>query len=190
MDNFYEEWRDIPEYEGLYQASNLGRVRSLPRTTTSGRIIKPYNNPHNGYVYVTLSKNNRRIGKRLHRLVIGAFNGESELQVNHIDGDKRNNKLDNLEYCTQSENMKHAYKLGLEKKKGIPVICLDDKQVYETASSVFKDRNRADKILRVCRGELSHYKGRRYATLNDYISGTIPEYKGKFKKGVSENLWQ
>lgn len=121
-----EEWKDIKDYEGLYQVSNFGRVRSLPKEWItgwnnvkrkhSGFILKPSN--HGGYLAVTLSKNKINKYKSVHRLVLQAFIGESNLDCNHKDGDKSNNYLNNLEYCTESENALHAYKIGLNKNIG------------------------------------------------------------------------
>lgn len=77
--------------------------------------MKPYINKHNGYVYIFLMKDNKSKNFRLHRLVAEAFipNPENKLQVNHKDGNKLNNNINNLEWCNQSENEKHAYNKGL-----------------------------------------------------------------------------
>ena len=90
-----EIWKDIEGYEGLYQVSNLGRVRSLPRRTTKGKILKTFID-YAGYEIVTLcntNKKNPRCKFRAHRLVAQAFitNPNEFPQVNHIDGNKLNN---------------------------------------------------------------------------------------------------
>lgn len=109
-----EEWKDIKGYEGLYQISNLGNVKSVYKNGNFKILIGGIKN---GYRQVILVKDGKRKYINVHRLVAEAFipNKENKSQVNHIDGNKLNNKVDNLEWCTQSENMKHAYKIGLEK---------------------------------------------------------------------------
>jgi len=117
-----EIWKDIPGYEGFYQVSNLGRVKSLPRKgwmernkcwrLRKNRIFK-LSADKSGYVRVLLRLNCKPKSFSVHRLVLISFVGESNLQVNHKNGIKDDNRLENLEYCTQSENTKHAYESGL-----------------------------------------------------------------------------
>lgn len=113
-----EIWRPIKGYDDLYEISNFGRVKSLPKIRGRGvsqeRILKPH--IVNGYVMVTLCKNNKTFNASVHRLIAEAFipNPDNKPQINHIDGNKSNNNIDNLEWCTPSENMIHAYKMGLK----------------------------------------------------------------------------
>jgi hypothetical protein len=105
-----EEWKDIQGYEGKYQISSFGRVRNIQK----GNFLNPSPN-YKGYLRVNLWKNGGYKTKVVHRLVCKAFldNPDNKPQVNHIDGDKTNNKLQNLEWVTNDENKKHAVKLGL-----------------------------------------------------------------------------
>lgn len=123
-----EIWKDIKDYEGSYQISNLGRVKSLSRKMWNGnsfweskeRILKS-SQDKDGYLLVGLHKNNKKKMCKIHRLVAIHFidNPYNKPEVNHIDGDKSNNCADNLEWVTSSENSIHAYKSGLLKiKKG------------------------------------------------------------------------
>ena len=102
-----EEWKDIKGYEGLYQVSNLGRVKSLK--FGKERILKTGVDRY-GYISVNLYKNNKRKLCKVHRLVAEAFipNLENKPEVNHLDEDKTNNMVSNLEWCTRNENVNHG----------------------------------------------------------------------------------
>lgn len=108
-----ENWVDIKNYEGVYQVSDLGRIRSLDRVDSAGRnrkgrIIKPSIKP-GGYLSLNLCKSGTVVNFNVHRLVAKSFleNEENKEQVNHIDFDKTNNCKTNLEWVTGKENLKH-----------------------------------------------------------------------------------
>lgn len=105
----YEYWRTIPSFP-VYSASNLGRIRN----EGTGRIMHTFMTPR-GYLSLTLRRDNQQITQSVHRLVAEAFLGgpHPELDVNHIDGDKTNNCVENLEWCTRLENVRHAVRTGL-----------------------------------------------------------------------------
>lgn len=116
-----EIWKDIKGYEGSYQVSNLGRVRSLTRKvktfngvrTSKGQILKPLKT-NTGYYRVDLKQNQKNKYMSIHRLVAEAFilNPNNYPIINHKDNNPQNNCVDNLEWCTQSYNVKYAYKYG------------------------------------------------------------------------------
>ena len=104
-----EEWRPIEGYEGLYEVSNLGRVRSLDRfyyRLHKGKVLSPTKDRY-GYLTVTLNCNGKSKTIKIHRLVAQAFlpNPDNLPQVNHKDEDKTNNNVDNLEWCTAKYNV-------------------------------------------------------------------------------------
>lgn len=120
-----EIWKPIEDYEGIYEVSSFGRVRSLDRLIhrkRRGSCVYPgiMLNPsitHKGYESVDLRKHGNRKNEVVHRLVAKQFIPRiaNKPQVNHIDGNKRNNKVSNLEWVNNSENQLHAYALGLSK---------------------------------------------------------------------------
>ena len=121
-----EIWKDIKDYEGHFKISNIGRVRSVTRTVInslgvkhilSQRIIKPYLNL--GYMQIILTKAKVRRTIKVHRLVAMAFidNPENKKTVNHINGIGADNRVGNLEWNTQKENVIHSWKTGLSKRK-------------------------------------------------------------------------
>ena len=105
--NMQEIWKDIPGYEGHYQASNFGRIRSFKRNKV--RVLKPCRSV-NGYYWVQLCLNNVSKVSSVHRLVWLVFNGPipEGLQINHKDENKANNALLNLELVTPSQNMNYG----------------------------------------------------------------------------------
>ncbi|HFI0463831.1 TPA: NUMOD4 domain-containing protein [Streptococcus suis] len=119
-----EKWEDIEQFEGYYQVSNFGRIRSCDRyiTEKTGKVNflrgKPLKNHigDDGYYKVVLTKNNKPHYFRVCRLVAKAFidNPENKPQVNHIDGNKINDHVSNLEWVTVQENITHSIKTGLK----------------------------------------------------------------------------
>ena len=122
MYNSIEIWKYIEGYEGKYQVSNTGKIRSLcyhdgGHGVRRPKLMKP-GTDESGYYRCALSKNNELRTFKVHRLVAKAFipNPSNKPQVNHIDGNKKNNYVSNLEWVTSSENQIHAWKNGLQPK--------------------------------------------------------------------------
>ena len=114
MDNLSNEiWKDVIGYETLYQVSNLGRVKSIGKANE--HLLKGRDDT-NGYLKVALYKNKICKNFKIHRLVAIAFieNKDNKPCVNHINANKTDNILENLEWCSYSENSLHSHKLGLQ----------------------------------------------------------------------------
>lgn len=120
-----EIWKPIKDYEGLYEISNFGKVKSLSRNIynlknkkfnrkTKEKILNCVSNKK-GYLTIQLYKNGKQKQYFVHRLVAQAFinNFQNKPQINHIDGNKKNNKVDNLEWVSNLENNKHSWLIGL-----------------------------------------------------------------------------
>lgn len=179
-----EVWKDIKGYDGQYIVSNLGNVRSLDRYVNTyhgprivlGQILKQYQG-RDGYIRVAFSKNQKHKLYMVHRLVAQAFipNQENKPQVNHIDGNKRNNRVDNLEWATASENQLHSVRVlgnmpynlppmfGKDNHKTKIVIQMYGNNViaeyYGTLEAKRKTGINDRSISACCRGEIRHAGG-------------------------------
>lgn len=179
-----EEWKDIPGYQGVYQISTLGRVKSLERTIVyppsksypNGRtrvlkekVLTPCVDKK-GYQFVQLFTNGNFRSKKVHRLVAEAFipNIHNFEQVNHKDENKKNNCVDNLEWCTLIYNVNYGtgkYRKTL--KKRIPVMQYDLEgnfvREYESATAATKvlgiKQGNAKTLLDTCRGKYKYMFG-------------------------------
>ena len=133
-----EIWKDIPCYEGKYQISNKGRVKSLPRNERfckrSEEIILKTFVCGSGYHEVLLYKNRKRKPMLIHRMVAEAFvlNPTGKGEVNHKDGDKFNNEYTNLEWVTPKENIRHSYDVLEHKTIGRKVLCVETNEVFDS----------------------------------------------------------
>lgn len=121
-----EIWRDVKGYEGLYQVSNLGKIKS------KNGILHLNTNTY-GYKHITLSKGNTRKTVVVHKLVATAFvaNPLNKPQVNHKDGNKENNTANNLEWVTQTENNRHAINAHLRKVKKVRLVDENNNTIKE-----------------------------------------------------------
>lgn len=178
-----EVWKDIEGYEGFYQVSNFGRVKSLEKEFKAGRsyglrmmkerILKHGTNS-GGYQVVVFSKDEKKRSFSVHRIVAETFipNPECKKEVNHIDGNKTNNHVDNLEWSTRSENILHAYKMNLQdapKKK------IDQFDKVGKFIKSYNSLTEASKELNICLKTISNnLKGR-----NKSAGGYVWKYAEK-----------
>lgn len=159
-----EEWRDIPNYEGIYQASNYGRIKSVEGKTTVSkrhgtrvwkeRIMKPKKEYAGRQdLRISLWKNGEQKDFLVARLVAMTWvDGYSpELTVNHIDGNFQNNHVSNLEWVTRSENIRKGFETGLYANSQKPVSLTS-----ETAELCFTSMSEASRFLGRCNGYVSN----------------------------------
>lgn len=194
-----ECWKPVQGYEHLYEVSNMGQVRSLPREVPfingsirklKGKLLKPLID-NNGYLYVCLAFNGVQKSKFVHRLVAESFISSTDdtLEVNHIDGNKHNNCVDNLEWVTHKYNIQHSFVTGLHQKPLVqhmreigrlgnriscerssqPVLCIDD-------NLAFVSKNAADR-----------YYGNHLGTISEAITKRSGKYKGKTFRDLSND---
>lgn len=185
--NLKEVWKPIPDYEGYYEVSNTGKIRSVNHERKAyhgsyvmkGRELKP-SFGNSGYLQVGLSKLGKTKNFMIHRIVARVFivndNPKCKIAVNHIDGNKVNNNADNLEWVSYSDNQKHAYANGLNSwnpRKGRPSkpvvqISIDTgkaRAVYESlgeAKRAVGAKGSHSSIMRCCRGD------KRYKTAHGF----------------------
>ena len=186
-----ENWKDIKDYEGLYQVSDCGRIKSQARNIyyqngtvhrTKEKILVPGLN-NKGYSYVNLCKNGKTKKEYVHRLVAMAFieNPENKPQINHLDEVKTNNVVDNLEWCDNKYNANYgtrnariiqnrrSYKLG-NAPKAKPVFCVELNKTFDCAKRAEQELGIwGTSIIKVCKGKAKttggfHWK---YANEND-----------------------
>lgn len=181
MSRSIEIWKDIPSYEGLYQASNYGNIKRLHKDYRCKpyKILKPQKSGN--YYTVTLSKNGISVQYTVHYLIAKTFilNVENKSQINHKDGNKLNNNVDNLEWCTQSENTIHAYNTGLMEN----VIKSTKSRLSKPVSQFTKDGNFIKSYKSVA--DASNITGIHYSSIcrsckTHLLAGG---YKWKYKNG-------
>lgn len=111
-----EQWKPIQEFNGEYEVSNIGRVRSMKQYGGQIGRIMPQTKQHHGYHAVMFWMNNKAYCRKVHRLVAEAFiqNPDNLKEVNHIDGNHDNNQVSNLEWITHQANVQHSFDTGIK----------------------------------------------------------------------------
>lgn len=195
-----EIWNDISGYENVYAISTNGRIKRLERTisnsgtiggycTLKEKILKPrVNKKRHGYCEISLKLNKQEKRFKVHRLVALTFipNPFNLPEVNHIDGNKENNTINNLEWCTSKENKKHGWENGLynSEHRKVPIKCNENGICYESVVNASKeipcDRRG---IFRVLKGEKERIKGLSFSyithrELEEYRSKELELYRG------------
>jgi len=183
-----EIWKDIEGYEGYYQVSNLGEIKSLERVTIQGKLLKEKliksSDNHNKYLYVSLFKDGNRKAVGVHRLVAQAFipNPENKPQVNHIDENTMNNNSENLEWVTGKENSNYGNhnKHLSEAQERTAVIAVDIKShVYR----FFNSQHEAERVLGVNHSNIKKVLDGKFKQCNGYKffreTITYREYKNE-----------
>ena len=187
-----EEWRDVPGLEDVCAVSSEGRIISKGRNVRSGYGTIKWKQPilqkthinKEGYCVVSVCKNGRATPTLVHRLLALAFipNPESKPQIDHIDGNRWNNRLSNLRWCTGSENMRNPHainrcrriNLGRERpEKYNPVLCIKDgivTKTYDSTKFAKQDGFKECGIYQACTGKRTTYKGYMWMYLSDYES--------------------
>lgn len=136
-----EIWKSIPGYEGIYEVSNLGRVKTKNYKRTGEEKILSPGKGSNGYLTVALTKNGRSHTFSVHRLVARMFcpSRDGASIVNHINGNKEDNKADNLEWCSAKENICHAMNILGHREAWKRVKCVDTGTVYDSIAQASRD---------------------------------------------------
>lgn len=199
-----EIWKDIKGYEKIYQISNLGRIKSLKRKNNYGKTIKEsirilQINKY-GYNIITLWKNHIGITYQIHRLVADAFipNPENKPQVNHIDGNKLNNNINNLQWCTCQENVIHRFKKLKQKgsrsmlgKFGANHNC--SKKIYQIDTITYKILKKYNCITEAAKenniniSSISSCLRGRYKSAGGYIWRYVDENNNKFSNNSGKS---
>lgn len=184
-----EKWKQVLNYEGCYEVSDLGRIKSLDRKVSTGikhnnkRLIKgrvlKQNLKRDGYLSVDLSKEGKVKTIPVHKAVAITFipNPNNKPCVNHKNGNKQDNRVINLEWCTYKENSQHAVNTGLIKPFKKQIMCVEENKIFDSSVEAAKWLNKtkynhtksiktlSKNIRRVCTGQRKSCSGYKWKDL-------------------------
>ena len=157
-----EEWAPIPEFDGMFEASDMGRIKN----TWTGKVLKQGTNSK-GYKTISINVLGQKYTREVHRLVAAAFieGDHTGMDVHHKDANKTNNRLSNLEYCTRKKNIEYAIRDGVMKPNGfgnkpIKVRCIENGKIYNSLNECSRELNIDQScISQYLKGNLKTCKG-------------------------------
>ena len=179
-----EVWKDVVGYEGLYKVSDRGNVYSVERIGVNGnkiggRMLKPWYDRY-GYIRVSLRKNGIKKNKRVHRLVAEAFipNPNNLPEVNHMDENKTNNELSNLEWCTRKHNNNHGTiieRSAQARSKKVRAVNVETGEVltFDSTQEAGRKGYSCGNVSQASRG--IYYGGNLYRGYRWYYEGEVPK---------------
>ena len=168
---YKEHWKDICGYEGIYQISDLGNVKSLNFNHTNKPKLRALMKAKDGYLFLRLHKNGKAKNYRVHRLVAEAFipNPNNFPLVNHKDETVDNNCVQNLEWCTEKYNSNYGHrgeKLSKahtnHSKKSFPVMCIETGKIYPSIREAERQTNIHNQAIRRVAGHLNWSAGKKH----------------------------
>ena len=194
-----EEWKNVIGYEGLYEVSNIGNVRNVRRNT----LLK-LSKTNYGYIQVYLYKNGIRTGLKVHRLVAQAFipNPDNLPQINHLDEDKTNNRVDNLEWCSHKYNVNYGHRtenaIDTRVKNGYADpdfigFGLNEKEYMKEYNRIYRENNR-EKLIEYSKRYYQEHKKELYERNKEWIKNNREKYNEwrreyRLKKKNKQNIF-
>jgi len=179
-----ETWRAVVGYEGLYEVSNFGRIKSFNKNGNNKNSIRIQRANQFGYLVLTISKDNKKKLVQAHRLVAKTFipNPDNKPQVNHKKGIKTDNRVSELEWATRSENSLHSFHILNNRK------ALDNLDMLTELNTIFKEKEIKDVLVKRASGLSVIEIAKEYNAHRSTITNIIRNNKDKFDISIPHNL--